>query len=134
VVQLGWDPFRKKQRQGDGRTPEGRYFIRDKHDSAYTRFFGVSYPDAGDAERGLREGLIDRATAGRLRADAAAGRMPEHDTALGGAVGLHGGGGYSVDGGDVILKTWTFGCLGLRDVDVRELDPFVALGTPIDLE
>jgi lipoprotein-anchoring transpeptidase ErfK/SrfK len=134
VVNLGWDPFANKERMGDGRTPEGRYYIRDKHGSVYTRFLGLSYPASRDADRGLAAGSIDRATAARLRDDERAGRMPDHTTALGGAVGIHGGGGYRADGDFVLLKTWTFGCVGLRDQDVRELDGFAALGTAVDVK
>jgi hypothetical protein len=133
VINLGFSPDGPKLRQGDGRTPEGRYYIRDKHDSRFLRFFGLSYPAGRDAERGLAEGRIDRQTALRLHEDERRGRQPDWSTALGGAVGIHGGGGYLDEGATVVLRSWTWGCVALRDRDIRELDRFATDGTAVDI-
>jgi hypothetical protein len=133
VVNLGFQPVGHKQQQGDGRTPEGRYFIRNKHDSAYTRFFGLSYPAARDADRGLSSGLIDARTASGLAADERAGRMPDWRTRLGGAVGIHGGGAFRDEGRTALLKNWTWGCIALRNEDIRDLDRFTREGLPVDV-
>ena len=56
---LGSEPVGRKERAGDGRTPEGRFRICAKNRrSANHRFLGISYPDREAAYRGLRDGLI----------------------------------------------------------------------------
>src|SRR6266480_3977835 len=51
-VALGRDPFGPKQREGDGKTPEGFYRIDYKSmQSRYTRALHVSYPDDNDRAR-----------------------------------------------------------------------------------
>src|SRR5947207_3063697 len=51
-VALGRDPFGPKQREGDGKTPEGVYRIDYKSmQSRYTRALHVSYPDDNDRAR-----------------------------------------------------------------------------------
>ena len=77
----------QKRREGDLRTPKGIYFVVDKlkgkFDGPSAEYFGgywikINYPGATDAAWGLREGVIDAATArdhrrrvGRAQADAA---------------------------------------------------------------
>lgn len=121
-VGLG-DPEGAKQRQGDRRTPEGRLrIVTHNATSNFHRFLGISYPTAEDAERGLREGLITRAQAEAIRAAQAAGRAPPWNTALGGTVGIHGGGG-EVD--------WTLGCVAVTDAEIDELFEVVRVGTSL---
>jgi murein L,D-transpeptidase YafK len=58
-VALGFNPAPDKKQEGDGATPEGDFYVFVKNNkSAYYLSLGVSYPNAEDAERGLREGLI----------------------------------------------------------------------------
>src|SRR6185436_15642098 len=60
-VGLGFSPVADKVREGDGATPEGEFYIFVKNNrSGYYLSLGVSYPNVEDAERGLRDGLIDR--------------------------------------------------------------------------
>ncbi len=60
-VGLGLSRIEDKIREGDRRTPEGAFYIFTKNDkSAYYLSLGLSYPNAEDAERGVRDGLIDR--------------------------------------------------------------------------
>ena len=47
--ELGFAPVGDKAVEGDGRTPEGRYFIdRRNPDSAYYLSLGISYPNDTD--------------------------------------------------------------------------------------
>ena len=65
-VGLGFAPVGDKEKQGDGKTPEGEFYIFTKNDQS--RFYlsiGVSYPSTEDAERGLREKLISKRPARR---------------------------------------------------------------------
>src|SRR5256886_16733541 len=56
-VALGFSPVGPKQREGDGRTPEGKYAIDfHKSDSAFHRALHISYPDAADSARAAEAG------------------------------------------------------------------------------
>lgn len=126
-VALGFTPRGHKQKEGDGRTPEGSYRIvealRDPPAARYgARSLRLDYPGVGDAARGRKEGLIDAATEEAIRAAHGAGRMPPQETALGGSIRIHGGGAG---------EDWTLGCIALRDEDVAELFEHVRVGTPV---
>src|SRR5438876_11420268 len=57
-VALGFSPVGPKQREGDGRTPEGKYAIDfHKSDSAFHRALHISYPDAADSARAAEAGM-----------------------------------------------------------------------------
>lgn len=48
-VALGFEPRGKKEIQGDGKTPEGIYYINDKNpNSVAYKNLGISYPNAED--------------------------------------------------------------------------------------
>ena len=56
-VSLGSNPKGHKIRQGDRRTPEGRYVIDYRNpNSRYHRSLHISYPDAGDRARASKKG------------------------------------------------------------------------------
>src|ERR671913_187536 len=61
-IGLGFSPVADKQREGDGATPEGDFYVFVKNSkSAYYLSLGISYPNAEDAARGLHDGLITKA-------------------------------------------------------------------------
>ncbi len=102
-----------KVRQGDLKTPNGLFrVVTRNHRSNFHLFLGLSYPDAQDAERGRASGLVTEAQAQKIIEADAAGRLPPWGTALGGAIGIHGGGG-SAD--------WTLGCIAVEDAEIEEL-------------
>lgn len=124
-VGLGSNPVPPKRRQGDRATPEGRYFVSHKNPrSQFYLSLGVSYPNADDAERGLREKRITKAQRDRIVSAAAARRPPPSDTALGGDIFVHGNGSAS---------DWTWGCIALDDADMKELYDSIEAGTPITI-
>ena len=58
-IALGRSPQGDKEREGDGRTPEGSYYICNRNtNSNFTLFLGLSYPGMKDAQHGLTRGLI----------------------------------------------------------------------------
>src|SRR5437867_13286330 len=58
-VGLGFSPVGDKEREGDGKTPEGVFYIaRVIASSQYYKAFLVSYPDDADDDRGVTAGLI----------------------------------------------------------------------------
>jgi hypothetical protein len=125
-VGLGGSPVGDKEREGDGKTPEGRFYVCCKNrESRYFRSLGLSYPDAEDAERGLRAGLIDRAQHEEIEEMIASGKRPPWDTALGGEIMIHGHGG---DRGD-----WTKGCIALDDDVMDRLFRAIPEGAPVEV-
>jgi uncharacterized protein YijF (DUF1287 family)/lipoprotein-anchoring transpeptidase ErfK/SrfK len=126
-IALGFTPKGHKQRQGDGKTPEGTYTIVERlHRNLAPRYgarsLRLSYPGLADAKRGRRKGLITRAQLRRIARAHRRHRMPPQRTALGGSIRLHGGG---------VGRDWTLGCVALRDRDVKELYAHTRLGTPV---
>jgi len=109
-VALGFAPLGPKEREGDGRTPEGSYVIDWRNpQSLFHLSLHVSYPDDAD----------------RARA-AAAGVPPGGDIMIHGQPnGLRGFGSGHPD------KDWTVGCIAVTNREIREIWARVADGTPI---
>lgn len=126
AIVLGFDPAGDKGREGDGKTPEGEFYIFTKNpESKFYLSLGISYPSAEDAERGLRDGVIS-STEHRAILDAvAAKRMPPQKTALGGEIYIHGGG---------LKGDWTEGCIAMKDEDIRELFDAVGVGAAVTIQ
>jgi len=101
-----------KQRRGDLRTPEGWSRISDRPWSQFYSALSVHYPDAEDAARGLKAGLIDQAQHDAVVAADRKGSLPPRTTRLGGDIVIHGGGGRS---------DWTLGCVGMEDDEIDAL-------------
>lgn len=105
-------PAGHKQRMGDLKTPEGFYRTSDRPWSSFYHALTVDYPGPADAERGLRDGLIDATQRDAIVAAHRRGVLPPMDTRLGGKILLHGGGGRS---------DWTLGCVALDDTEIDAL-------------
>jgi murein L,D-transpeptidase YafK len=97
-IALGFSPQGDKERQGDGRTPEGVFAIDRRNDrSAYHLSLGLDYPQPED----------------RARAKAA-GYDP------GGDIMIHGQPNALAD--DVVLRgDWTAGCIAVSNAEMREI-------------
>jgi len=125
-VVLGSKSGEDKQREGDGRTPVGAFYVCEKNEkSKYYLFIGISYPNEEDAERGLKDRLI---TGGQRDAIVQAIEdcaKPPWYTKLGGEIGLHGGG---------TAWDWTEGCIGLDNGDMRQLYSLLGMGTTVIIE
>lgn len=125
-IGLGFSPVEDKQREGDGRTPEGDFYIFVKNPkSAFYLSLGVSYPNIEDAERGLRDKLITEAEFRRIvRANKRKAGPPQY-TNLGGLIYIHGNGAAS---------DWTLGCVALENDHMKELYDAVGVGTPVTIK
>ena len=124
-IALGVHPVGDKEREGDGRTPEGTLYVCTRNDrSRFHLFLGLSYPSLAQAHRGLSEGLIDGAQYEAVRKAHGARDCPPWNTPLGGAVGIHGGGVH----GD-----WTVGCIALANEHIEELWSVLRLGDPVQI-
>ena len=104
-IGLGSQPIGDKKVEGDGKTPEGTYFINRKNPES--RFFlslGISYPNKAD----LAEAKV---------------------------LGKSAGGDIFIHGQDrkphIFKPDWTAGCISMRNKDIEEIYSLVAIGTPI---
>ena len=126
TVGLGSNPLGDKARQGDGRTPEGEFYVCVKNaNSSYYLSLGLSYPNKQDAERGLKDGLIARAEYNEIISALERKMRPPWNTALGGEIFIHGHGSSS---------DWTLGCVALDNENMRELFDAIPKGTPVVIE
>lgn len=124
-IALGSSPVGHKQCEGDGRTPEGEYYVCTRNDkSKYYLSLGLSYPNPADADSALAAGLISPDQHTSILAAHADRRRPPWDTPLGGFVMIHGGGTDS---------DWTAGCIALKDTDMDQLFRLCRIGTKVTI-
>lgn len=122
-VGLGFSPKGAKVREGDGRVPEGEYYICTKNEqSKFTLFMGLSYPNAEDAKKGLEKGLITQPEYESIVDSISRHVRPTWETELGGQIGIHGKGS---------AFDWTAGCIALDDDDIRSLWVLVEKGDDV---
>lgn len=106
-IDLGFAPVGHKQWAGDGRTPEGRYFVNRRNpNSKFHLSLGLSYPNARDAA-----------------AARANGKSP------GGDIFIHGRGDPSKRRG----TDWTEGCISVSNREMDLIYAMVRIGTPVDI-
>lgn len=112
-VSLGKNPVGHKLREGDGKTPEGRYTISGRNEnSKYHLSLRISYPAKQDVRRAKNLGVDP-----------------------GGDIYIHG----KPNSKDWMFwkyskgKDWTDGCIAVSDNEIRELWQLVQEGTPIDI-
>ncbi len=111
-VSLGFNPTGHKQRQGDGRTPEGVYTIEyRKPDSAFHRALRISYPGPADIARARALGV-----------------SPGGDIMIHGLPNGKGWIGTAHRGTD-----WTEGCIAVTNEEIEEIWRLVPVGTPIEI-
>lgn len=112
TIALGRDPLGPKQREGDGRTPEGRYTIDWRNpNSAYHLSLHISYPDAADRRRAAERG------------EDPGGMIMIH--------GLRNGLGWL--GALHHYADWTDGCIAVTNEEIEEIWRLVPNGTPIEI-
>ena len=111
IVSLGGDPVGPKIRQGDNRTPEGRYVL-DRHNanSQYHKSIHISYPNADDLARARKLGV---SPGGELFIHGLPNDFHGHSEALG---------------------DWTEGCIAVSNAEIEEIWRAVADGTPIEIK
>jgi len=103
---LGFAPTGHKEIEGDGKTPEGAYFIDRKNpNSSFYLSIGISYPNAADRAKAR-----------------AMGESP------GGDIFIHGTPKRFRREPD-----WTWGCIAVKDREMEDIYAMVNVGTPIFL-
>lgn len=130
-VELGDSGIGDKEVAGDHKTPEGIFYICEKlvispaDQYLGSKWMRLSYPNIEDAERGLRQEIIDRQAYDLVAAAVNGGKIPLQRTGLGGGIGIHGGSTPELG------KDWTWGCVGLSNNDVEEFYNYVSVGTKV---
>ena len=111
-VALGFHPEGAKRRQGDGRTPEGRYVIDGRLPAShYHLALHISYPNA-----------VDRAHAAALSEEP------------GGAIMIHGMPSWFGGRDDLqFAADWTNGCIAVSNSAIEEIWRSVDDGTVIEI-
>jgi len=111
-VCLGTNPVGAKQREGDGRTPEGLYTIDSRNAaSKYHRALHVSYPNAADRARARRLGVSP-----------------------GGEIMIHGlPNRWGILGHTVQYFDWTKGCIAVNNAEIEEIWKAVPNGTVVEI-
>ena len=125
-IALGFEPKGDKEIEGDGKTPEGDFYVFTKNSkSKFYLSLGISYPSIEDAKRGLENQLIARAQHDEIVDAIKQKKMPLQNTRLGGEIYIHGDGN---------LTDWTAGCVALKNKDMKELFDAIEIATPVRIE
>ena len=112
IVSLGFRPRARKQFEGDGRTPEGKYFIISKNSKSIAhKSFGISYPNTADKRFAARNGK-----------------------SAGGNIMIHG----MMNGREYWGKfhrfiDWTGGCIALTNSEMDDLFQHVDVGCEVEI-
>jgi hypothetical protein len=107
---LGFAPAGTKEKQGDGKTPEGVFYVpRLVPNSSYYKAFLLSYPTPEDAKRGAATGMITSAQRAQIEGAHTACTEPSQSTKLGGELEVHGSGSS---------EDWTHGCVALDNTGI----------------
>lgn len=124
-IALGFQPKGDKYMRGDGRTPEGDFFVCVKNPSSkYYKGFGINYPSPKHAEEAYLLGAISRDEYLKIMQANEKKTLPPDGTRLGGDIFIHGGGAG---------EDWTLGCVALRNNDIEELFDVIPVGTPVKI-
>lgn len=129
-VSIGTGGAAEIHRRGDETTPRGDFRIAwiDRH-SRYGTFYGIDYPSEHIARRAYAEGIISRTELDAIIRAWQRHRIPPQNTRLGGRLGIHG-----IGRGDPRIHeafNWTNGCVALTNQQIRQLSPWVQLGTRV---
>lgn len=125
-IAVGANVHGDKEREGDRKTPEGIFYICTRNDaSRFHKFMGLSYPAPDDAARGLKSKAISRAEHDAILDAHKKKECPPWKTALGGEVGIHGGGAD---------RDWTHGCIAVSDAAIDELWSALKMGDPVEVQ
>lgn len=110
-VSLGLQPQGPKEREGDFRTPEGRYQLTRRNPrSDFFLSIQVSYPSERDLQRAKANGWEP-----------------------GGAIMIHGMPNRLKQDPDYYKRDWTDGCIAVSNSDMLEIWLFTDQNTPIDI-
>ena len=111
-VGLGFEPVGHKKHEGDGKTPEGNYYVCVKNSqSKFYLSLGLSYPNIDDAKEALDADRISREEYESIKEAINNKTRPLWYTPLGGEIMIHGHGSES---------DWTQGCVAVEN-DIMDI-------------
>jgi len=111
-IALGPHPIGPKVERGDGKTPEGTYFIdRRNMASEYHLSLHISYPETADIKR-----------AAALKVDPGANILIHGEPNI-----------LNHEGKANLLKDWTAGCIALHNTDMDEIWRLVDDGVTVEI-
>jgi len=118
AIVLGGNPKDDKLRQGDKRTPEGIFRVKELYfHSEWSRFVLLDYPNQNSWRK--------------FSQAKARGAVKANDD-IGGEIGIHG----VEKGKDWLIErkiNWTLGCVSLKNKDVDEIYLLLQRGTTIEI-
>ncbi len=111
-VSLGPKPKGHKLKEGDERTPEGRYVLDFKNENSdFYKSIHISYPNKFDMEQARGAGVSP-----------------------GGSIMIHGLPGEMQFPASVVQNfNWTDGCIAVTNEEMEEIWNAVEIGTPIEI-
>jgi murein L,D-transpeptidase YafK len=125
-IALGFAPAGDKETEGDGKTPEGDFYVFVKNNkSKFYLSLGISYPNIDDAKRGLAANFISQEEYDAITEALGEKLMPPQNTKLGGEIYIHGGG---------TISDWTQGCIALGNEEIKELFDAIPVGVHVRIE
>ena len=117
-VVFGSSPTGDKLKEGDMKTPEGTFKIRDLYPHPqWSKFIWLNYPNHQSWQKHLQ---------------AKKQKVIPLSASIGSAIGIHGvnkGSDYLIDEGN----NWTWGCVSLKNNDVDEIYSIVEVGTTVKI-
>lgn len=137
-ISLGQGTGRKRV-EGDNKTPQGMYYVIQKHrgefGGEYGRYYGghwikVNYPNKYDAAWGRAEGLITPRQEAAIGANWERRAATLENTALGGGIGFH---GWSEEWQNDGARHRSWGCVVMHIYDIKRLYDGVPEGAPVVL-
>jgi len=112
-ISLGSDPKGKKQKQGDGKTPEGIYKVSGRNpQSSYHKSLRIDYPNAQDLKNARSKGWDP-----------------------GGDIMIHGlPNGSCAIGKAHFLRVWPLGCIAVTCEENDEILELAKTGTTVEIK
>ncbi len=106
IIRLGFNPLGPKQKQGDGKTPEGKYFITHKNPkSNFHLSLGINYPNQKDKKLAKKLGFDP-----------------------GDNIFIHGGPKNIFKH---IFSDWTDGCVAVTDKEIEQIYKMIKKNTVV---
>ncbi|TVU88725.1 L,D-transpeptidase family protein [Vreelandella titanicae] len=129
-ISLGRAGAKTQRVRGDNVTPMGEFHVnRFNYESQWRTFIGIDYPTPVHARMALEKGIYSQADYDDYFDYYRRYGHPPQNTALGGAIGIHGLG--SADPDIHGRYHWTQGCVAVTNEQIDRLTELVGVGTRV---
>ncbi|MFG6667427.1 murein L,D-transpeptidase family protein [Halomonas sp. HNIBRBA4712] len=129
-ISLGTGGARTQRVRGDSTTPLGEFRVyRFNRQSKWHIFIGIDYPTPPHARMALETGIYSQADYEAYFDEYRRYGFPPQDTALGGAIGIHGIG--TSDPEIHGRYHWTQGCIAVNNQQIERIASLVDVGTRV---